>query len=55
MNYKDEILNICRIGDYIRPHLQIKSIGYKYVVCISLMEYIHEVKYTLKEFYEAYC
>lgn len=46
------IKNAYQIGDNPLPFLTIKSIGSKYVTCVSVMNGVHTVKYTITEFYE---
>ena len=45
------ILEAYAIGDNITPSMTIKTIGRKNVTCLSVMGNVHEVKYTLDEFY----
>jgi len=42
------------IGSHPMPHLQVKSIGTKYVICTSVVEGQYDVKYSFIEFYYAF-
>ena len=54
MDYKSEISAKFEVGDVIKPHLRVKTIGRKYITCVSIMDYTHTVRYTFREFYEAF-
>jgi len=47
---RKQILDHYETGDKLLPSLIIETIGYKYVTCISTMNSVHYVKYTLSEF-----
>ena len=55
MNYKNEILEKYKVGDNINACMSVEAIGRKYVTCLSRMGTVHFVKYTFKEFYDAFC
>jgi len=49
-----EIKERYEIGDKLSASLEIKIIGTKYITCQSIMDYTHDVKYTIDEFFENY-
>ena len=47
---RTQILDHYETGSKLLPSLTIETIGYKCVTCVSTMNGVHYVKYTLSEF-----
>lgn len=47
---RKQILEHYETGSKLLPSLTIETIGYKYVTCVSIMNGVHYIKYTLSEF-----
>lgn len=59
MKTKEEKLAAIRerftCGTKLSASLTIKTIGSKYITCVSIMGSVHDVRYTIADFFEHYC
>lgn len=39
------------VGAKVNASMSIKTIGRKYITCVSVMDSVHIVRYTIEEFY----
>ena len=52
MRTRENIKAYYEVDDQLTPSMRISKIGTKYVTCISIMDGVHFVRYTLTEFVE---